>query len=65
MIAPIPSITHFSTLSLRIHPSIRSFACLSGGINGSIRFELKRPENDGLKRSIRVGAAPQPCDGDC
>ncbi|CAI5491184.1 unnamed protein product [Closterium sp. Naga37s-1] len=26
----------------------------TGGMNGSVRFELKRPENDGLKRTIKV-----------
>ncbi|GJP56398.1 hypothetical protein CLOM_g15461 [Closterium sp. NIES-68] len=26
----------------------------TGGMNGSVRFELQRPENDGLKRTIKV-----------
>ncbi|CAI5959544.1 unnamed protein product [Closterium sp. NIES-65] len=32
----------------------------TGGMNGSVRFELKRPENDGLKRTIKVTSSLLP-----
>lgn len=59
LIICIPYVSHFVSLHIKRSTQCHfyflfSFFCFAGGMNGSVVFEIDRPENGGLKRPVRV-----------
>jgi len=50
----VTSISLFLSISKCVCVYLCSFHSVAGGMNGSIVYELERPENAGLKKSVKA-----------